>query len=167
MIYRAFWVSLAITMNVSVVGVPPVFAGAPAAERMRLPSGTAIEYINAADKKEKQGDFRGALADYNRAIALDSRSATAYNNRGILKETKFNDTPGALADYNQAIAIEPATAVFYYNRGDLKEKKLRDIEGALADYSKAIETDPQYALAYNNRANLKANQLNDVPDFSC
>ncbi|WP_295616604.1 tetratricopeptide repeat protein, partial [Chamaesiphon sp. GL140_3_metabinner_50] len=41
--------------------------------------------FGSAMQKYQQGDFQGALADYNRAIKNNPQSANAYYNRGLLK----------------------------------------------------------------------------------
>lgn len=113
------------------------------------------------NKSDKLDDVQGALADYNKAIALNPQSVKAYYNREILKEDKLNDVQGALADYNKAITLDPKDALAYYNRGGLKVTKLNDIQGALADYDRAITLNPQLATAYSGRGGLKAIKLND------
>ncbi len=118
-------------------------------------------FVSGYDKNEK-GDFRGALADYNQAIALNPKNSIAYNNRGFLKSQKLNDVQGALSDYNQAIALNPKNSVAYNNRGLLKSQKLNDVQGALSDYNQAIALDPKDSNAYSNRGLLKKNKLNDV-----
>jgi tetratricopeptide (TPR) repeat protein len=122
----------------------------------------ADDYFLSGVQKTNKGDYRGALADYNQAIALEPKSANAYNNRGVLKNEKLTDFQGALADYNQAIAIDPKNINAYNNRGNLKNEKLNDVQGALADFNQAIVIDPKNAYAYTNRGNLKYYKLNDV-----
>jgi Trypsin-like peptidase domain/TPR repeat len=114
----------------------------------------ADDYFVAAYQHSENGDIAKALAAYDRAISLDPNYATAYNNRGILKEEKLQDVTGALADYNRSIAIQPRFAVAFNNRGKLKRDRLSDFRGALADYSQAIILDNSYAQAYYNRGVL-------------
>jgi hypothetical protein len=106
---------------------------------------------------------RRALADYDRAIALNPNNPGTYNNRGNLKESKLNDYQGALSDYNRAIVLDPKFAEAYNNRGNLKKNnnELNDAQGALADYDRAIALNPKFAEAYYNRGNLKSGKLND------
>ncbi|QKQ74046.1 tetratricopeptide repeat protein [Nostoc sp. TCL240-02] len=46
-----------------------------------------------------------ALADFNRAIALDPEYVESYFNRGLLKEAYLNDKASAIADIRQAARI--------------------------------------------------------------
>jgi Tfp pilus assembly protein PilF len=120
------------------------------------------DLIASAISKESKGDYRGILADMNRAIAIDSKTARLYYIRGTAK-SKLDDSPGALADYNRAIQLNPKDADAYYNRGTLKYDKLNDTPGALADYNRAIQLNPNGAIAYTNRGILKQDKLNDIP----
>jgi len=43
---------------------------------------TAQTYIDSGSKKHRQGDYRGALQDYTRAIELNPNYADAYYSRG-------------------------------------------------------------------------------------
>jgi tetratricopeptide (TPR) repeat protein len=122
----------------------------------------AADYLVSGKDKYDKGDVRGALADWNQAIALDPKNSAAYNNRGLVKAQKLNDVPGALADYNQAIALDPKNSLAYSNRGVVKYQKLNDVQGALADYNQAIALDPKNSLAYTNRGAVKDQKLNDV-----
>jgi tetratricopeptide (TPR) repeat protein len=127
------------------------------------------QVINASDyflrgvSKHQQGDYRGALADYNQTIAFDPKFSKAYYNRGNLKAKKLNDIQGALADFNQAISLNPRYAYAYHSRAILKWEKLNDVQGALTDFNQAISLDSKLPQAYYNRGNLKFGEggLND------
>jgi tetratricopeptide (TPR) repeat protein len=127
------------------------------------------DLIVSAVSKESKGDYRGILADMNRAIAIDSQQARLYYIRGIAK-SELDDSQGAVADYNRAIQLNPNDADAYYNRGILKKNKLNDSQGALADYNRAIQLNPNAANAHYNRGILKNEKLNDsqgaVADFN-
>jgi tetratricopeptide (TPR) repeat protein len=136
--------------------------------RVGTPSGaaTADEFLiggfnKLVDPGENfQAGRRGAVAQFNQAVALNPRYTIAYFLRAYVKD-KLNDPQGALADYSQAISLKKDYALAYNNRGILKHVKLNDPQGALADYSQAISLKKDYALAYYGRGILKHVKLND------
>jgi tetratricopeptide (TPR) repeat protein len=107
-----------------------------------------------------QAGRRDAVAQLNRAVALNPRYTTAYFLRAYVKN-QLNDSQGALADFNQTISLNSQYAEAYNNRGLLKFQKLNNPQGALADYNQAISLNPNYATAYYNRGVLKVQKLND------
>ena len=113
----------------------------------------ALNKYNMACDKVSSKNYRGAIADYSKAIALDPNFGYAYNNRGFCKH-QLKDYKGAIADYSIAIKFRPNTADAYNNRGSSKDE-IKDYRGAIADYSKAIELKPDNADAYYNRGNSK------------
>ncbi|PSB55816.1 tetratricopeptide repeat-containing S1 family peptidase [Chamaesiphon polymorphus] len=130
-----------------------------------IPQNTAPrsdDYFASAAQKYANGDYRGTLADLDRAIALNPQSVIAYVGRGMVKYQQLDDAQGALADLNRAIALDPKLANAYNNRGVLKAQKLNDARGGLADLDRSIALDPKFAQAYNNRGNLKYQQFDDV-----
>jgi tetratricopeptide (TPR) repeat protein len=149
----------------------------------------ASDYNQRGWQKYIYEDIPGALADYNQALRLDPKYVYAYNNRGLLKQSRLNDLPGALADYNQAIELNPNFPTAYRNRGVLKKNAKKDRMGAIQDLrqaaslyrqqgmtpeyqdtidllkelreSKAIELNPKDARDYANRGLFKQYKLND------
>jgi len=113
-------------------------------------------YNNRGIVYDKQKKWELALADYNKAIAINPDYTSAYLNRG----TVYYDQEKwelALSDYNKAIAINPDYALAYYNRG-LVYYNQKKWELALSDYNKAIAINTDDALAYYNRGLVYYNQ---------
>ncbi len=123
---------------------------------------TAGIYNASGLAHKDMGDLKAALADYDRAIALDPDGATAYTNRGRVRANE-GDFAAALADYDKAVTLDPENSTVYNNRGFTRIEK-GDLDGAIADLDKAIALDPGQAYAYNNRgrALFKKGNLSDA-----
>jgi tetratricopeptide (TPR) repeat protein len=91
-------------------------------------------------------DFDGAMADFNKAIELNTEDPFAFNNRGCLKN-KLRDFLGAIEDFNKAISINPNYGYAYMNRGISKEN-LRDVSGACKDWNEATLNGVEVAKTY-------------------
>ena len=92
-----------------------------------------------------------ALADDNKAIAINPKFAFAYFNRGIVEEAK-RDLAKARHDYDEAIRLKPEFPGFYKKRALLRLRQ-GDVEGAVADASIAIgitDSDPDLFIARAN-----------------
>jgi tetratricopeptide (TPR) repeat protein len=110
----------------------------------------AEQYYQDGIAKKAKGDLDGAIADYTKAIELNTRYAAAYVNRGVARKTK-GDLDGAIADYDRAISLNPRLKEAYNNRGLARQLK-GQLDDAIADFDKALELDPHYAGAHYNRA---------------
>jgi tetratricopeptide (TPR) repeat protein len=66
----------------------------------------AENYNNRANARYAKGDYEGALADYNHALALNPRSAEFFANRGMLW-LRLKKTSEAEADFARCVALDP------------------------------------------------------------
>ena len=109
-----------------------------------------------------QGNYKRAIAEYNKAIELDPRQASYYRERGLIYKVKGN-YDRALADYDRAIALDPEDAKAYNGRGEIRHT-LGQLREAVADYDRAIALDPHYAEAYHlrGRARTALGQLKEA-----
>jgi tetratricopeptide (TPR) repeat protein len=67
----------------------------------------ALGFYNRAWAHYLAGDNVAALADANRAIALDAHSASAFSTRGLIRE-RLADAAGAIADFRKALELDPS-----------------------------------------------------------
>jgi tetratricopeptide (TPR) repeat protein len=79
----------------------------------------ATGFYNRANEKCRRRDYRGALQDYDSAIALQPDYPRAYNNRGIVRAISLKDYQGALSDFNHAIELDSAYADAWLGRGNV------------------------------------------------
>lgn len=118
---------------------------------------TAVDFKNRGNKKAELKNYRGAILEYTKSIALDPQYAEAYYNRGYAK-SQLKDYQWAIADFNQAIKFGSKLGSYidwaFYERGNCKAQ-LKDFRGAKLDFSKAIELEPDFSEAYNYRGVVK------------
>jgi transposase len=62
-----------------------------------------------------KGEYDRAIVDFNEAIRLDSRYASAFNNRGLAQWRKL-DFDRAIADFAEVIRLSPKATIGYINR---------------------------------------------------
>ena len=107
-------------------------------------------YIARGYFRLTNGNLKGALADYDRAIKIDDHDPHLWLNRGLTKE-KLQDYVGAFSDYTKAIDLKENFANAWLNRGNVLMKQSR-FEDAIEDYTVALLHQPNYGYAYLNRA---------------
>ena len=111
-------------------------------------------YYNRGIVKSKLGQKQAAIADYDRAIAINPNFIKAHINRGNTK-SELGQKQAAIIDYDRAIAINPKYADAYYNRGNAKYE-LGQKQAAIIDYDQAIAVNPKHDSAYFNRGIVKS-----------
>ena len=94
-------------------------------------------YYACAIAKENLKDLKGAIAYYDKGIALSPGVADAYLKRGRLKGLS-GDYKGSIEDFDKSIELAPTSAESYANRGNAKFFG-NDKKGACADWNKALE----------------------------
>jgi tetratricopeptide (TPR) repeat protein len=115
---------------------------------------SAINFNNQGVAKFKLGNIKGAIQDYDRAIAIAPKYGESYVNRGIAR-SKVGNIKGAIQDYDRAIAIDPKDGEAYYNRGIARFESGEE-RSAIKDFDRAIAIDPQDAEIYGNRGFAKS-----------
>ncbi|HEY7062542.1 MAG TPA: tetratricopeptide repeat protein [Chloroflexota bacterium] len=126
---------------------------------MAQPAGpTPTTFYDQGLQRMQQGDFRGALADFDAAVRADPGWADAYVQRAAAR-LNSGDAPGAIADYTEALQrglLDRAKiALVYHNRGYVRAQQ-GDVAGAIADYSEAMRFLPHWADVYFHRGTARA-----------
>jgi tetratricopeptide (TPR) repeat protein len=128
-------------------------------------TGTEQEAYNSGVKYYNTNKFDMAIADFARAIRLNSNNASYYLWRGAayIRKSEYNfgesELDTAIADLNQAIRLNPNVAGHYYWRGRAYSQRwkafiyrkdyagiypndIADQAQAVADFEAALRLDP-------------------------
>ncbi|NNM52661.1 MAG: tetratricopeptide repeat protein, partial [Pseudomonadales bacterium] len=104
----------------------------------------------------QQGNYEQAREMADRAVALDSGNAEAWNIRCNVLSAMQNRSE-ALMSVDRAIALAPQVSDFHYNRG-LVLQSLERWDEALRAYEHSIDLNPHWPYAYLNSANIYVNR---------
>jgi tetratricopeptide (TPR) repeat protein len=151
----------------------------PSDYRTHLFRGYFFSFFTTFDEKY----YSIAIADYEKAINLDSTSALSYFLLGEIYEKGsfwtmkvWSDLSGRAKDeyhkkvveeLNKAIELNPQFKEAYISRAN-SYYSLQEYKLAIADYDKIIEIEPHYSSAYNDRglANFNIGEYyNAISDF--
>jgi len=90
-----------------------------------------------------------AIAQYNKAIELNPRSAKAYNNRGGAYLT-LGEHAKAISDFSRTLELDPGYTSAYHNRANayLDSERYAD---AILDYTNTVERDARFTKAFFGR----------------
>ena len=85
-------------------------------------------YLSRGSLYASRSETALALADFEKAISLNPRSALGYFNRGLIK-TQQSDAAGALRDFDQALAFDSHLAAKYSKESVRKhaEELMKDV----------------------------------------
>jgi tetratricopeptide (TPR) repeat protein len=109
----------------------------------------ARAYNNRAAAHAHERQFDKAVADFSKAIKLDSKSALAFRNRGLAYHDLGQIAP-AIEDYTVAIRLDPNDFESLFERGNVY-LDAGEYQKAVADYDQAIALDSKRASAWLNR----------------
>jgi tetratricopeptide (TPR) repeat protein len=109
----------------------------------------AQAHLSRGVARQILGQSDAALADFERAAALDASLAEAYTGRGNILRTR-GDISTAIEEFTKSINIRP-TVEAYYQRGQLQAQQ-GDHRKAIEDFDRAIAVDRKAPYVYRARA---------------
>ena len=108
--------------------------------------------------RARAGDGEGAIADYRRAVALDSGHAIAWMEMGLVLN-RLDQLDDALEALRRAVLAKPDYALAYYNFGCVLDRA-GHAEKAIDVYTEAARLKPNFVEAYHALAGSRKT-LND------
>ncbi len=103
-------------------------------------------YISRGVAKGKIGELKEAIINFDLAIGINPKSASAFSNRGLANDNSGN-YENAILDYNKAIKLDPKFITAYVNRG-IVYRRLKKLNEAIANFDAAIALDEKKPEAY-------------------
>jgi len=115
---------------------------------------TILDFNNRGFTYYSNGQYERAIADYSKAIQLESDFILAYINRGhaFIKMQRYDE---AIADFCEVIRCSPNALEGYCNRGIAFAMK-GEHDRAISDFNKTLEINPRFAEAYTNPRDVLA-----------
>lgn len=110
--------------------------------------------VARAREQVRMGDLHGALADYDRAVALGPEMATAWVERSRTRG-QLLDLAGARADAIRATELDPDSRAAWFQRG-FRGGELGLWSQAEVEWSRTLELAPNDAWSWNNRGFVRA-----------
>ncbi|PSF39366.1 hypothetical protein C7H19_00845 [Aphanothece hegewaldii CCALA 016] len=110
---------------------------------------TADDWFDVGLKQAESSNWEGAIASFDRAIAIDPEDAQAWHNRGSALGMlgRFEE---ALVSFDRAIALDPENSQIWNIRGSIFYG-LERWEEALKCWEKCLELEPAFYPGWYNR----------------
>lgn len=150
------------------MGPPALAAGTVAVLGLAVAASAAIMFrghwvdarvsraVRRAEELATQRDYRGAIAELDRAIALTGErgSEAPWYSKGaaLVVLGRYEE---AMACIDTALRINPRNEVAWVNKGNALVRTGRLVD-ALRCYNSAIKVNPRYEVAWNNKGNALA-----------
>ncbi len=107
----------------------------------------AVAHTNLAEAYRRQGRFKTAIAENQKALQLNPGLPHAYYNIGVIY-TQLGQSQEAMAMFKKAIEFNPAGDGAYYNMGVIR-KQAGELKEAEKLFQKAIAIKPDPDAYYN------------------
>lgn len=114
---------------------------------------TAQSYVENGRKYIEAKNYSLAVANLNKAVAIDPKNGLAYFYLG-LAHFYLGDFDASVLNYTKAISFDPGNISSHRNRGLIYFREKNRFDLAEADFNKFVERDPQDASIYVLRADL-------------
>jgi len=114
----------------------------------------AATFVNRGILRSRKDDAEGALADYDRGLAMDASLGEGYVDRGaaMIALRRYDD---AVSDISKGLTLGTnRPQIAYYDRA-IADEALGNIRAAYEDYKKAAEIQPDFQLALDQLSRFR------------
>lgn len=119
------------------------------------------DYVAAGDKLLQQNDYKGAIAEYDKALKLNENELGAHSGRAVALSL-LGDYQGSEESYSKAILLDRKNSHLFYGRGAVLVRMHKSKE-AVENFDEALKLEPNMADALYSRAGEYCN-LNKFPE---
>jgi tetratricopeptide (TPR) repeat protein len=116
------------------------------------PGSDANLYIGRALARYYRNNLRGAMADYDAALEIDTDNYYAHLNRGLLR-AQVGDDNRAISDFDAVLRKEPDNMIVLFNRAILLGNT-GSYKAAIRDISTVLKHYPEFWTGYSYRAQM-------------
>jgi tetratricopeptide (TPR) repeat protein len=116
------------------------------------PGSDANLYIGRALARYYRNNLRGAMADYDAALEIDTDNYYAHLNRGLLR-AQVGDDNRAISDFDAVLRKEPDNMIVLFNRAILLGNT-GSYRAAIRDISTVLKHYPEFWTGYSYRAQM-------------
>lgn len=126
------------------------YSDAEIAAALQQKADSASDYVDRAFMLSGRRRYKEAIAELDKAVAMDGKNVDALANRGLCY-VQIGDLAQGARDLDAAYAIDPRNAVMLRGRGMLAVRQGRHAD-AIAAFGASLEVDPNNSFALGWRA---------------
>ncbi len=109
-----------------------------------VPEDVVATHVNRGILRARGGNIAAALADFDRALALDPNEPEAYLNKGLVLTLKANQAGQALPLFTAALEKRTKRPELAYFGRAAAYEELGNVRSAYSDYTRAAAAAPKW-----------------------
>jgi tetratricopeptide (TPR) repeat protein len=122
---------------------------------------SSSDYHKKGEEKDKKGNFKGAIKQYQKALDLDPNNVEILE-KIVFAKSNTGQYSSAIDNLNTLIELKPQSSKYYFFRGFF-HFNLKNYNAAILNYTKAIESQEDKISDFNiySERGLCKMRLND------